>query len=603
MSSLPVVDLIIIAIYVLAIVLMGVYFAVRGGNSNQFVSAGGVLPAWAVGLSIFGTYLSSNTYIGVTGKAYGGNWNAFVFSLSIPIAAWIASKYFVPFYRESGNISAYAHAEKRFGPWARLYMDIFYLLTQLARMASIMFGVSLVLNALTGIDIAYIIIAMGVLVTLYTLLGGIEAVIWTDVIQSVVLTLGAFLIVVILCIDVEGGFMGIVQKGMIAEKFSLGSFKLSFTSSTFWVVMLYGIFINLNNFGIDQSFIQRYHTAKSTGSARRSVWLAAKLYIPVSLLFFFIGTGLWVYYQENPQKLEPLIEEPLSEESINEKSLSEKSLSSSEVHQIEESLSEKSISSIEKPLIKESFSEESLSSSNRSPFSSEKHQIDKSLSNKSQSLSEKPLGEMNDEGINSSHPPGTDNIEDSEIGDRVLPFFMVHRLPRGITGLLIAALFAAAMSSVDSSLNSSATIIWSDLYKRYLNQKPTEKQSMQVLKISTVIWGILGTFFSLGLIGIESLLDTWWQLSGIFAGGMLGLFLLGFFSKSAGNTIAKISVTIGILVISWMTFPSIIPDDLGYLRSPFHTNMIVVVGTLTIFLSGIILHGIFRRLKREVKGN
>jgi len=526
MSSLPVIDLIIIAIYVLIIVLTGVYFAVKGGGSNNFVSAGGILPAWAVGLSIFGTYLSSNTYIGVTGKAYGSNWNAFVFSLAIPIAAWVASRYFVPFYRESDNISAYAHVEKRFGSWARIYMDICYLLTQLARMASIMFGVSLVLNALTGIDIAYIIIAMGVLVTLYTLLGGIEAVIWTDVIQSIVLTLGAIMIVIILCIDVEGGFMGIIQKGMVADKFSLGDFKISFTSSTFWVVLLYGIFINLNNFGIDQSFIQRYHTADSTRSARKSVWLAAKLYIPVSLLFFFIGTGLWVYYQENPQNLEPLIEESLSEESQSE---------------------------------------------------------------------------MNNDRIRSSVPIGSGNIEDSEIGDRVLPFFMVQRLPHGITGILIAALFAAAMSSVDSSLNSSATIIWSDLYKRYFNSQPTEKQSMKVLKMSTVIWGILGTFFSLALIGIESLLDTWWQLSGIFAGGMLGLFLLGFFSKTTGNTIAKISVTIGILVISWMTFPVIIPDDLAFLRSPFHTNMIVVVGTLTIFLSGIILNSVARRLKPGVK--
>ncbi len=309
MSGLPLFDLVIIAIYVLIIILTGVYFALRGGGSNNFVSAGGILPAWAVGLSIFGTYLSSNTYIGVTGKAYGGNWNAFVFSLSIPIAAWIAAKYFVPFYRESGSVSAYAHVEKRFGPWARLYMDICYLLTQLARMASIMFGVSLVLNALTGIEISYIILSMGVLVTIYTLLGGIEAVIWTDVIQSIVLTVGAILIVIILCIDVEGGFMGIIQKGMVAEKFSLGDFKLSFTTSTFWVVILYGIFINLNNFGIDQSFIQRYHTANSTSSARKSVWLAAKLYIPVSLLFFFIGTGLWVYYQESPGKLEPLYEE------------------------------------------------------------------------------------------------------------------------------------------------------------------------------------------------------------------------------------------------------------------------------------------------------
>ena len=112
---------------------------------------------------------------------------------------------------------------------------------------------------------------------------------------------------------------------------------------------------------------------------------------------------------------------------------------------------------------------------------------------------------------------------------------------------------------------------------------------MLVLKISTVTWGILGTFFSLALIGIESLLDTWWQLSGIFAGGMLGLFLLGFFSRTTGNTIAKISVALGILVVTWMTFSNVLPDNLGYLKSPFHTNMIVVIGTLTIFTVGTVV--------------
>jgi len=442
MQHLPVIDIIIIVIYIGALVITGFYFAFRGENSNRFVSAGGVLPAWAVGLSIFGTYLSSNTYIGVTGKAYGGNWNAFVFSLSLPVAAWISSKYFVPFYRRSGHISAYAHIEKRFGIWARIYMDICYLLTQLARMGSIMFGVSLVLNALTGFNISYIILLMGILVTLYTLLGGIEAVIWTDVIQSIVLTIGAILIVIFLCIDVEGGFIGIVQRGIQADKFSLGDFSFNLVESSFWVVLLYGIFINLNNFGIDQSFIQRYHTANSEKSASKSLWMAAKLYIPVSLLFFFIGTGLWVYYEDNSDKLLPIEQQYILEKEGN--------------------------------------------------FS---HVI-----------------------------PDTDkyDVEDSEIGDRILPDYMVHRLPQGITGILIAALFAAAMSSVDSSLNSSATIFWADIYKRFINVDPSERMSMRILQAGTIVWGICGTVVALALIGVKSILDTWWQLSGIFAGGMLG---------------------------------------------------------------------------------
>jgi len=515
MKELPGTDLIIIFLYIGTIVAIGIYFAFRGETSTRFVSAGGVLPAWAVGLSIFGTYLSSNTYIGVTGKAYAEDWNSFVFSLSLPIAAWIASKYFVPFYRRSGNISAYAHMETRFGPWARIYMDICYLMTQLARMGSIMFGVSLVLNALTGYQIPYIILLMGTLVTVYTLLGGIEAVIWTDVIQSIVLTVGAILIVVFICVDVEGGFLEILRTGMEHNKFSLGSLKLNFTQSTFWVVMLYGIFINLNNFGIDQSFIQRYHTAQSDRSAAQSVWMAAKLYIPVSLLFFFIGTGLWVHYHQHPELLKPVEAQYLNE---------------------------KELKSDTKPV--ESTAVE---------------------------------------------------VGDEEIGDRVLPFYMVDRLPVGVTGILIAALFAAAMSSVDSSLNSSATILWSDIYKRYINQEPDEKKSMLVLKISTVLWGILGTLVALALIGVKSVLDAWWQLSGIFAGGMLGLFLLGLIAKTVSNLVAKISVLIGIMVICWMTFPQYIPEAHAYLRSPFHANMIVVIGTLSIFLSGILISNLWKR--------
>ena len=147
---LPFVDLVVLIVYLGAVVLLGCGFVRKSGNTSEFMSAGGALPGWAVGLSIFGTYLSSNTFLGVPGKAYGGNWNAFVFSLSLPVAAWLAVRYFVPFYRRSGEISAYHHLEHRFGRWARTYAVICYLLTQLARTGSILFGVSLALAALTG---------------------------------------------------------------------------------------------------------------------------------------------------------------------------------------------------------------------------------------------------------------------------------------------------------------------------------------------------------------------------------------------------------------------------------------------------------------------
>jgi len=144
--------------------------------------------------------------------------------------------------------------------------------------------------------------------------------------------------------------------------------------------------------------------------------------------------------------------------------------------------------------------------------------------------------------------------------------------------LLIAAIAAAAMSSVDSSLNSSATIVLSDIYKRYLRPQAGEKESMRVLYATTLIWGILGTAMALAM-----------KLAGIFSGGMLGLFLLGLISRRANNTAAATGVALGILVILWMTFSPNLTGTWAFLKSPFHSFMIIVVGTLTILLVGIIL--------------
>ncbi|HWJ91997.1 MAG TPA: hypothetical protein VNR87_12845, partial [Flavisolibacter sp.] len=171
MKGLPLLDILIILLYLLAMVLTGLYFSKKNKSSEQFTTASGKIPGWAIGLSIYATFLSSNTFLGVPGKAFGSNWNSFVFSISMPFAAWMASKYFVPFYRRTGQVSAYTHLENRFGPWARTYAVICFLLTQIARMGSIFFGIALTLQALTGYPISTIMIVMGVCIIFYTVLG------------------------------------------------------------------------------------------------------------------------------------------------------------------------------------------------------------------------------------------------------------------------------------------------------------------------------------------------------------------------------------------------------------------------------------------------
>ncbi|MFW6162950.1 MAG: sodium:solute symporter family transporter, partial [Planctomycetota bacterium] len=243
------VDLVVLVVYMLAVVGFGCYFVRKSRTTEEFMAAGRALPGWAVGLSIFGTYLSSNTFIGYPGSAYGGTWNRFVFSLSLPVAALIAVRFFVPFYRRGGEISAYHHLERRFGRWARTYALVCYLLMQVSRMGAVMFGVAIALDQLTGWGMAPIIVAMGILVTLYTLLGGMEAVIWTDVVQSVILVAGALIVTVLLLVWMPGGPREIFVTAGIQGKMSLGSLGPSLSASTFWVVLLYGIFGNLKNFG------------------------------------------------------------------------------------------------------------------------------------------------------------------------------------------------------------------------------------------------------------------------------------------------------------------------------------------------------------------
>ena len=520
MNNLPVLDITIIFIYLATMIVIGFYFSRRNKNTDHFTRASGKIPGWAIGLSIYATFLSSNTFLGVPGKAFGSNWNAFVFSLSMPAAAWLASKYFVPFYRNTGEISAYTHLEKRFGSWARTYAVICFLLTQFARMGSIFFGMALSLEALTGFSMSSIMIVMSICIIIYTVLGGMEAVIWTEVVQGIVKTLGALLILFLVVREIPGGFSKVYDIAATDHKFSLGSLSPNLTESTFWVVLFYGFFINLNNFGMDQNYIQRYHTAKSTKQASKSVWLCVAMYVPASLLFFIIGAALYAFYQVHPEMINP---------------------------------------------VKLKVAAENLGSSASTT------QIN---------------------ALAASFKP-------ADYADKVLPNFMVNQVPTGLLGLIISAILSAAMSTISSNMNASATVFTMDIYKKYFRPNITDKQQMFSLHLATVVFGLIGLGTGLAMIGAKSLLDTWWELSGIFAGGMLGLFLLGLISRTTKNTEAITATIIGIVVILWMTFSGKITGTYSFLKSPLHKNMIIVVGTLTIFLAGVML----TRLKRKLAGD
>lgn len=460
-----IIDIIVFLLFTGGVVAFGCSFFKKKGTSEEFTSAGRSLPGWVVGMSIFATYVSSISYLGYPGKAFSGDWNAFVFSLSIPIASYFAARYFVPFYRSQDSISAYSFLENRFGPWARIYASSCYLLTQIARTGSILYLLALPMNVLLGWHIQTIIVVTSVAIVLYSMLGGMKAVIWTEAIQGIILIGGALVCMFILLFDMPGGPVQTFSIAMEDGKFSLGSFGSSLSESTFWVCLIYGIFTNLQNYGIDQSYVQRYHTAKNEKEAKFSALFGGYLFIPVSAVFFMIGTGLYAFYKVHP-------------------------------------------------------------------------------------------------GI----------LPDGVRADYVFPFFIVNELPVGLTGLLIASIFAAGMSTIATSVTSSSTIILTDYYQRF-RKHAGNRERMLVLKLSSVGVGVAGILVAFAFMSVQSALDAWWALASIFSGGMLGLFLLGYISRKARNFDAVLGVVCGVILVCWIVI------------SPFvHANLAIVFGTLLIFL-------------------
>ena len=483
-------DIAIVVAFNVGLVLLGAWFARRNRSAEHFMAAGRALPGWAVGLAIFGSYVSSISFLANPGKTFAGNWNPFVFSLALPVAALVAARFFVPFYRRTGHVSAYEHLEHRFGAWARTYAAVCYLLMQLIRTGAVMHLLALALGPLLGQkDLRWVIVGLGVAMTVYPLLGGTEGAIWTGVVQSLMLVAGALVALAWLLTHTPGSPAEVFSLAARHDKFDLGSFAPSLAGATFWVVLLYGVQENLRNFGVTQTYVQSYITAESDRAARRSVWLAALLYIPLAAVFFLIGTCLWAFYASQPGLLPAAV---------------------------------------------------------------------------------------------AARP------------DDAFPHYIHTQLPAGLTGLLIAAVCAAA---TDSGFNSTATLMLCDVYKRYLRPGAGDRESMRVLRLSVLLSGAASTSVAwlLATRDVKNVLDVWWVLAGVLSPGMLGLFLLGLLSRRAGGRAAGVGVALGVLVVAWMTLSlpgtaKVLPwlHWPAALRSPLDGLMIPVVGTLTVLGVGLL---------------
>lgn len=477
MSSLGWIDLSILVLYGSILIGMGWYFVRKSNTAEGFMVAGRTLPSWAVGLAIMSAYTSSISYIATPGKAYDSNWHPLIFALTIPFITWLTCRYVVPYYRKMNLVSVYSFLEDRLGSWARVYGSVSFLLYMVGRSAVILYLAAMLMGTFIPLRLEYLILILGTVTIIYTLLGGMEAVVWTDVMQSIIMVGGGLFCAAFLGWHVFSGPDPLISNALAADKFSLGDLSLSLESRTVWVMIIYGVTENLRNLIADQNYVQKYAAASSAKEAARSLWISAAIYLPMTALFLFLGTTLYAFY-------------------------------SGEANQLADSVTK---------------------------------------------------------------------------GDEVFPFFIVNEIPAGLKGLIIAAILAAAMSTVDSALNCSATVTMIDVYKKYLNPGIDDRTQVIILRLSTVFWGILGTGFALLMIRARSALDTWWQISGIFGGGILGLFILALLSRRLKLWQGITAIAASILVISWGTF---IRGD-AWWQCSIEEILIGAVGTAVMLLTAL----------------
>jgi SSS family solute:Na+ symporter len=460
-----------VLIFYLAIsVVVGLYFGKKQESTKDYFVGGGRIPWWASGLSVFATLLSAITFMAIPAKTFVDDWSFFMLNITaILIAPFIASV-FIPFYNKLSVVTAYEFLEKRFSYFVRAFGSASFILFQLGRVGIILLLPSLAVSVVAGIPVYISILVMGVLCIIYTSVGGVEAVVWTDVMQAVVLLGGGLLAIFWIFSSLDFSVLEIYEYAKEKNKLNAFDFGVNFSTSSFWVVLIGGLFSAMVTQGTDQTVVQRYLTSVNLKNSQKTLYTNALLTLPATLLFFSLGTLLFVFYSSFPEKLS----------------------------------------------------------------------------------------------------------SDISNNDSIFPYYIVNELPAGLSGLLIAGIFAAAMSSVSSSLNSISTSFCNDFFLPY-NTGAKDQRVLKIAKVSTVIAGVLGLLLALWMSAsnIKSLWDQFYKFLGFFTGGLGGVFLLGIFVKKATN----FGAIAGLLISSLLVWCVSNYTDLSFLLYTF-------VGVLGCFVVG-----------------
>ncbi len=440
---------IVLVTYLIIMVFIGIYFSKSSGKSqDDYFKAGGRIPGWAAGFSIWATTLSAITFMSTPAKAFDSNWVFAVGNLAILAVAPIVIVYFLPFFRRLNVTTAYEYLEQRFDIKLRTSSSVIFMLFHIFRIAIVIYLPTLAISAVTDLNPYMITVIIGILCIIYTFLGGLEGVIWSDVIQGMILLIGAILIIVwafsLMDWQIVDTLKSAADQGKI---FTKEDFSFSLVKDTVPLVFIGAIFNNLYQYIGSQDVVQRYQSTASIEETKKSLYTNAKLAFITIFIFYGMGTILYMYYTT----------------------------------------------------------------------------------------------------------AGAGTLPPDMIGDQLVPYFVLTEMPAGVAGLIIAAIFAASQSTVSSSLNSISACFTVDIYNRIFKNED-DKSAIRIARIVVVITGVLGIFMGLYFIykGQSGMIDLFQSILGMLGGPVVGIFILGVFSKRTSANAAFIGLIISGFVVFYL---------------------------------------------------
>lgn len=435
--------------YFVAMIVVGLWAGRRANTTANYFTGGGQMHPVVVGLSLLATYLSALTMMALPGAAFGAA--NLTFTIQLPfllLTAVVITRFVLPKYRDAGVISVYQYLEQQIDVSARLLCSLSFVLFSIARMGLVLYLPALAIATVTDLSLNTSILVMGVVVVIYTVIGGFEAVIWTDAAMVLVFVAAAVGSLGIILVREGSAFMTVAQEHGKLQVLVPGADLTKVTS--LWLV-LETIFSTIRIYGTQQDMTQRFVATGSTAKASRSIWISILGYIPLGYLFYFMGTALFVWYTLHPD-------------------------------------------------------------------------------------------------------PGLQALVDLKKNDAIYPYFVITQLPQGVSGLVVAGIFAAAMSSISSLMNSSSTVCVEDFVKRFSTRERTDAQYLRIAKGLTLFWGIASIVMALMLQGTSSALVVWLKIMGIATNGVLGMMLLAFLPWRIHHVPAALGFGASYVVLLYMMF-------------------------------------------------